>query len=79
MHYACYVCCVCIFLSPSLSLTLFLFYSLCPVSPFFPSFTQLFVSRMVPFCEPGPSQGFFLLEGHFSFPPTGSRSGFLGL
>lgn len=49
---------------------------LCPVSPFFP---QLFFSRMVPLCEPGPSPGFFLLEGRFSFPPTGSGSGFLGL
>ena len=30
------------------------------------SFTQPTLSRMVPFCEPGPAQGFFLLKGTFS-------------
>ena len=48
----------------------------------FSSFTRLTLSMMVPLCELGPAQGFFLLKGSFSLPLclTGcSGSGFLTL
>ena len=53
--------------------------SLCPVSLSFLSFIRPTLSRKVPPCNPGPVQGFFLLEGSFSLPlclPGGSGSRF---
>ena len=51
-------------------------YSLCPLS------LSLSLSRKVPPCEPGPAQGFFLLNGSFPLPlclPGGSGSGVVTL
>lgn len=65
-----FVCKFCVLVS------LFIFFSLCPVSPFF----SFFFSRMVPPSELGPTQGFSLLNGSFSLPlrlPGGSDSGIL--
>ena len=67
---------LCLFsLSPSL-------HSLCPVSRSFSSITRPTLSRKVPPCKPGPSQGFFLLNDSFSLPLLlcgGLGSGFLTL
>ena len=58
------------------------FYSLCPVSLSFLSFTRPNLSRKVSPCKPGPAQGFLLLKWSFSLPlclPGGSGTGFLTL